>query len=73
MLGLREGTRYSKFIRENRSVRTYRVKGCLGQATESGFVGEKVVERSTWRHVRETNLKNLLSSIQASHQKEMFK
>jgi hypothetical protein len=49
------------------------VSGRLGEATENGFKNEKVVERSTWTHIRPHHLNNLLSVMQASHQKEMFK
>jgi hypothetical protein len=73
LLGLRKGTKTAKLIRENRPTRSYRVSGRLGEATENGFKNEKVVERSTWTHIRPHHLNNLLSVMQASHQKEMFK
>lgn len=59
-------------IRENKSVRTYRVKGKFGEATENCYKNGKVVERSTFLHVKQPNLNKLLSSMQAAHQKKMF-
>ncbi|XP_018574955.1 mitochondrial mRNA pseudouridine synthase Trub2 [Anoplophora glabripennis] len=72
IFGLRSGTRWAKFVRENLPTRAYRVKGVFGRATENGFKDGKVVERSTWRHIRQWNLERLLSSMQAAHQKKMF-
>ncbi|KAJ8970909.1 hypothetical protein NQ314_000959 [Rhamnusium bicolor] len=72
IFGLRSGTRSAKFIRENRPTRAYRIKGVLGEATENGLKGGKVVEKSTWRHVKQFNMDRLLSAMQASHQKKMF-
>lgn len=72
MFGVRSGTKWAKYIRDNLPTRAYRINGVLGQATEDGFKSGKVVERSTWRHVKQWNLERLLSSMQASHQKKMF-
>ncbi|KAJ8947076.1 hypothetical protein NQ318_019971 [Aromia moschata] len=72
IFGLRRGTSTAKYIRENLPTRAYRIKGTLGQATETGFSDGKVVERSTWKHVQPRNMDRLLSSMQAAHQKKMF-
>lgn len=73
MLGIRNGTKTTKLIRENRPTRSYRIHGRLGEATENGFKNEKVVEKSTWRHVKLSHMNSFLASMQASHQKEMFR
>lgn len=72
IFGIRSGTKRAKFIRENRSTRAYIIKGVLGQATDNCFKTGKVVERSTWKHVKRGNIDTFLSAMQASHQKKMF-
>lgn len=72
MFGLQSGTKLAKMIRENKSVRTYRVKGKLGEATDNCFKDGRVVERTTFQHVKQANLNKLLASMQAAHQKKMF-
>lgn len=72
IFGVRSGTKEAKFIRENRSTRAYRIQGVLGQTTDNCFKSGKVVERSTWKHVKRQNMERLLSAMQASHQKKMF-
>lgn len=48
------------------------MKGKLGEATENCYKNGKVVERSTFQHVKQANMNKLLSVMQASHQKKMF-
>ncbi|XP_065171104.1 pseudouridylate synthase TRUB2, mitochondrial [Atheta coriaria] len=72
LLGIRTGTKMAKHIRENHPTRAYRVKGILGQATDDFFKTGKVVERSTFRHVKLIYLERLLYNMQASHQRKMF-
>jgi len=72
IFGIRSGTKQAKYIRENRPTRAYTIKGVLGQATDNCFKTGKVVERSTWKHVRRENMDMFLSAMQASHQKKMF-
>ncbi|KAF7281998.1 pseudouridylate synthase TRUB2, mitochondrial [Rhynchophorus ferrugineus] len=72
LFGIRSGTKQAKFIRENKPARVYKVKGVLGQATDNCFKSGKVVERSTWKHVKRHNMERFLSAMQASHQKKMF-
>ncbi|EFA03912.2 pseudouridylate synthase TRUB2, mitochondrial [Tribolium castaneum] len=73
LLGLGKGTKVAKLIRENRPTRCYRLSGKLGEATDNAFKDGKVVERTTWRHVKLENMNRFLATLQASHQKEMFK
>ncbi|VEN49202.1 unnamed protein product [Callosobruchus maculatus] len=72
LFGLRSGTQSARYIRENRSSRAYRIKGVFGQATDTGFKNGKVVERSTWRHIKPFHFDKILSAMQAAHQKKMF-
>lgn len=72
VFGVSSGTKLAKNLRENKSVRTYRVKGKLGEATDNCYKDGKVVERSTFLHVKQANMNKLLSSMQAAHQKKMF-
>ncbi|XP_023024914.2 pseudouridylate synthase TRUB2, mitochondrial [Leptinotarsa decemlineata] len=72
IFGLKKGTMAAKFIRENRPTRAYRIKGVFGLATDTGFKDGKVVERSTWKYIRQSHIDRLLSSMQAAHQKKMF-
>ncbi|CAG9853533.1 unnamed protein product [Phyllotreta striolata] len=72
LFGLRSGTQYAKFIRENRSTRAYRVTGSFGKATDNGFKTGKVVEKSTWKYINQNHIQQILSAMQASHQKKVF-
>lgn len=70
-MGIRDG-RNAKRIRENRPTRAYRVKGKLGEATDNFFKDGKIIERTTFRHVKPYHIEKLLANIQTSHQKKMF-
>ncbi|XP_056644810.1 pseudouridylate synthase TRUB2, mitochondrial [Diorhabda sublineata] len=72
IFGLRAGTQFAKYIRENRSTRAYRISGTLGKATDNGFKSGKVVERSTWKFIKEFHIQKFLSTMQASHQQKIF-
>ncbi|XP_030756555.1 mitochondrial mRNA pseudouridine synthase Trub2 [Sitophilus oryzae] len=72
LFGLKSGTKQAKYIRENKSARAYRVKGILGQATDNCYRTGKVIEKSTWKHVKRGHMEKFLSAMQASHQKKMF-
>lgn len=72
MFGLRSGTKYAKYIRENRPTRAYRIKGCLGNATDNGYKDGKIVEKSTWRFIHRYHMEKLLTTMQQAHQKKMF-
>ncbi|XP_017771216.1 PREDICTED: probable tRNA pseudouridine synthase 2 [Nicrophorus vespilloides] len=73
ILGLgRRGTSLAKNIRENYPTRAYRIKGVFGQSTDNNYKDGKVVERSTFWHVKLSRLERLLANMQASHQRKMF-
>lgn len=48
------------------------MKGQLGFATDTAYKGGRIVERTTWRHVKHNHMETLLSSMQAAHQRKMF-
>ncbi|XP_066993412.1 pseudouridylate synthase TRUB2, mitochondrial [Anabrus simplex] len=72
VLGLNRGISVARKLHRNRPIRTYHVSGRLGEATDTYFTDGKVVEKSTFRHVKHSILDRILASIQAAHQKHMF-
>lgn len=72
LIGLLKGTAASHKIHETFPIRTYHIKGILGQATTTCFTDGKVMEKASFRHVKKTTVDRVLSSIQASHQRLMF-
>lgn len=72
LIGLRTGSLMAKRIRENKPTRAYRIKGVFGKATENAYKDGRVVERSTWKHIKSYQLERMLASMQAAHQKKMF-
>ncbi|KDR11978.1 probable tRNA pseudouridine synthase 2 [Zootermopsis nevadensis] len=72
VLGLNEGNKIVKNLHMQRPTRVFRLKGLLGQATDTYFSDGKVVEKATFRHVNRSKLDTLVASIQAAHQKQMF-
>jgi hypothetical protein len=72
VLGLNEGNKIVKRLHIQRLTRVFRLKGLLGQATDTYFSDGKVVEKATFWHVKRSKLDALLASIQAAHQKQMF-
>lgn len=59
-------------LQDSRQIRVYHVHGTLGRATEDHFSTSRVTVRSSYGHVNQSRIDNLLSSIQASHQRKMF-
>lgn len=72
VLGFNEGNRTVKKLHMQRPTRVFRLKGLLGQATDTYFSDGKVVEKATFWHVNRSKLDAVLASIQAAHQKQMF-
>lgn len=72
VLGLRAGTSVAKYIRENKSTRAYRIKGVFGLATDNFYKDGAVIEKTTYKYVKQIHLDKLLSHLQAMHQKKMF-
>ncbi|XP_069690130.1 pseudouridylate synthase TRUB2, mitochondrial-like isoform X2 [Periplaneta americana] len=72
VLGFNDGCKTVKELHIHRPSRVYRLKGILGQATDTCFIDGKVVEKATFWHVNRSKFDTLLASIQAAHQKQMF-
>ena len=70
--GINYGTQLVHRIRDAKCTRFYRVKGLLGQATDNYFHTGKIVERSTYAHVKRGHVDKICSSMQSSHQRKMF-
>ena len=71
-MGLNEGNKTVQSLHTQRPTRVFRLKGVLGQATDTYFSDGKVVEKATFWHVNRSKLDAVLASIQAAHQKQMF-
>nr|XP_022900028.1 mitochondrial mRNA pseudouridine synthase Trub2 [Onthophagus taurus] len=72
LLGLKRGTTTTKYIRENKPTRAYRITGSLGYSTDNYYKDGHIVERTTFKHVKLAHIERLLSYMQAMHQKKMF-
>ena len=72
VMGLNEGNKTVQSLHTQRPTRVFRLKGVLGQATDTYFSDGKVVEKATFWHVNRSKLDAVLASIQAAHQKQMF-
>lgn len=70
--GINKGISIVHKLRTSKSIRFYKIKGLLGQATNNYFHTGKIVEKSTYAHVRRGHIDKLCSSMQSSHQKKMF-
>lgn len=71
-MGLNEGNKIVQSLHKQWPTRVFRLKGALGQATDTYFSDGKVVEKATFWHVNRSKLDAVLASIQAAHQKQMF-
>ncbi|XP_076232221.1 pseudouridylate synthase TRUB2, mitochondrial [Calliopsis andreniformis] len=72
VFGINAGIKIIHKMRINKCTRFYRVKGLLGQATNNYFHTGKIVEKSTYKHVKRGHIDKLCSAMQSSHQKKMF-
>uniref|UniRef100_A0A0V0GD68 Putative pseudouridine synthase n=1 Tax=Triatoma dimidiata TaxID=72491 RepID=A0A0V0GD68_TRIDM len=72
VLGLNKGTSLAYKIHGKHPMRTYRLKGILGYTTDNLFKTGKVVERSSFNHVKLPHLENILACVQATHQRNVF-
>lgn len=60
------------FIRRSKPTKFYRVKGILGQARENFFKSGRILEKSTWKHIKRIQVDSVCSAMQSSHQKKML-
>lgn len=72
LLGLNKGVKSAIALQKDFPLRTFNLRGKLGQATDNFFIDGKIIEKSKYEHVRRDRLEKLLASIQASHQSKIF-
>ncbi|XP_076653899.1 pseudouridylate synthase TRUB2, mitochondrial [Halictus rubicundus] len=70
--GLNYGNNTIRCIKNSRVTRFYKVKGMLGQATDNYFSSGKIVEKSTYKHIKRGHIDKVCSIMQSSHQKKMY-
>ncbi|XP_031849480.1 pseudouridylate synthase TRUB2, mitochondrial [Nomia melanderi] len=70
--GINDGNSMIRKIRESKSTRFYKVTGKFGIATNNYFWTGKVIEKSTYNHIRRGHIDKLCSAMQSSHQRKMF-
>ena len=51
----------------------YEIQGRLGVATNNFSPGGKIIERSTYDHVTRASIDRIMSAIQSTYQREMYK
>lgn len=71
-MGINDGTKNSMAFHHSRPLRTYRLKGVLGQVTDNMYLDGKIVQKASYDHVKHHHLDKVLATLQASHQKLMF-
>uniref|UniRef100_A0A146LC00 Putative tRNA pseudouridine synthase 2 n=1 Tax=Lygus hesperus TaxID=30085 RepID=A0A146LC00_LYGHE len=69
VIGLNNGTKKAYAIHSAHPMRTYRLKGCFGQATDNIFKTGKVIETTKFHHIRRGGIERHLAMVQASHQR----
>lgn len=72
LVGLNAGVKRAFAFQKDFPLRTFHLRGKLGQATDNFFMDGKIIEKSKYEHVRRDRLERLLASIQASHQSKIF-
>ncbi|XP_076276836.1 pseudouridylate synthase TRUB2, mitochondrial [Lasioglossum baleicum] len=70
--GINHGNSAIHSLRDATVTRFYKVKGLLGQATDNYFSTGKIVEKSTYKHVKRGHLDKVCSIMQSSHQRKMY-
>ncbi|XP_057324761.1 pseudouridylate synthase TRUB2, mitochondrial [Microplitis mediator] len=70
--GVNKGSIICHMMRAANSTRFYKIKGVLGLESENYFIGGKIHERSTFKHVKRHHVDMICSSLQSSHQRKMF-
>ncbi|XP_034182310.2 pseudouridylate synthase TRUB2, mitochondrial [Osmia lignaria lignaria] len=70
--GINSGNGLINRMKQTKYPRFYKVKGVLGQATDSLFHTGRIVEKSTYKHVKRGHLDKICRSMQSSHQRKMF-
>lgn len=72
VLGINKGTRLAYRLRHGAPIQTFEIVGKFGKSTERNLAGGRVTSRATFAHVTPGKLQALLSSMQATYQRQMF-
>ncbi|XP_023346568.1 mitochondrial mRNA pseudouridine synthase Trub2 [Eurytemora carolleeae] len=74
VIGINNSTHTAVNIRNANPLVTYEIQAELGSATSTGFTDGKTVAKATWTHLknRRWTIDQILSNIQASHQKSAW-
>lgn len=72
VLGVNKGLQFANYLKNGAPIQTFHVTGKFGKTTNSGFQGDHITMRASYRHVTEAKIQALLSSLQATYQKQMF-
>lgn len=72
MLGLNDGAKIVQKLCEAKPLRSYKITGKLGEATDNYYKDGHVVEKTTVKYIKRHNVDRLVSTMQAVHQKKMF-
>ncbi|XP_012538291.1 mitochondrial mRNA pseudouridine synthase Trub2 [Monomorium pharaonis] len=70
--GINNGTKWVHKLKASQSPTSYRIKGLLGQATDTYFITGKIVEKSTYKYIKRSAMDKICASMQAAHQRKMF-
>lgn len=70
--GINDGTKWIHKLKASKSPTSYRIKGLLGQATDTYFITGKIVEKSTYKYIKRNAIDKICASMQAAHQQKMF-
>ncbi|XP_031625756.1 mitochondrial mRNA pseudouridine synthase Trub2 isoform X2 [Contarinia nasturtii] len=72
VLGINRGIEFANILRNGAPIQTFQVTGKFGKATDTNFQGAHITTRGSYKHVTKGKLEALLSSLQASYQKQMY-
>lgn len=72
VLGINKGVSFAYHLRQGAPIQTFHVTGKFGKATETNFQGDRITSRGAYKHVTKGKLQALVSSMQATYQKQMY-
>lgn len=72
VLGINKGVSFARILRGGAPIQTFHVTGKFGKATETNFQGDRITSRGAYKHVTKGKLQALVSSMQATYQKQMY-
>ncbi|XP_014283506.1 pseudouridylate synthase TRUB2, mitochondrial isoform X2 [Halyomorpha halys] len=72
VLGLNSGTKDVYELHREHPLRVYRLNGTFGYMTNNLYKTGKVVDKSSFQHIRRGALEKFLAATEASHQRTMY-